>query len=581
MGSPGRGITGATARAWMHGVGLVLILATTGTASDEVVLRVGDVRTVTLPGGEPTPLTVVAGSHETVTLLARSGHGDPRLAVLDASGTLTAQDDNGLAGWNSRLVLQAGGAESLDCEVALGSHEAGPVQLELRAGTVEAPVGAQQLEELALYHELLGEAALERGDAGGVQVAFFNAGQNWFNARAFAQARTALVRVLPEGSEVDPSVSDGSLLVCASLVFLGAAEAQLGQSAEAAVHLEAGRTRAVELSHGPLQMLALNNLADLAARAGDRPRARGYFAAAIELAESMSDESNALVLAGSLAQLEAAEGDTDVARATLVDIADRFAALDQPDDEALTRLNLAELLVWRGEYAAAEDELDRAEVIATRRETRARIAGERGILALRTGRIDAAEAPLLEALAGARELGDPRLELSCLQARAQHARMLGLHDEARRLLDEAGALALDVEDPELRASLALDAATVAWTTQAPTDEVDALLGEAREVLAAGRFPSLASRLEATASAAAYDAGRFGDALDHAREQERQALLAGDATAAAVALSNQAHSQLALGRAEDAAPLVARAVRQARDAGSWAELVCALTVQTEV
>ncbi len=579
-GSLGRRIVAGFVLAWLAAPAVAR--ADPGPhAGDEIVLRVGDVRTLTLPDGDPVRVRVLPGRDTSVTLLARSGHADPRLSALGPDGAILSEDDNGLAGWNSRLVIEEADAAGVVCEVALGAYEQGSVQLELRAGSLPPPVGGALLEETARFNDLVGEAALARGDAATARVSFFNAGQAWFNARSYAPARASLQRALPEGGEADPSLDDGSVLTCAGLVFLGAAEAQLGSLDAARGRLEAGLTRARDLGHQPLQMLALNTLAEVAHQSADAARARELYAAAISLAERMGDETNRLVLEGALAANLADAGEHDRARPMLVAVAARLAELGQPDNEAIARLNLADLLRQRGEFQAALTELDRAEGIATAREVRARLLGARGVIALETGHLVEAGTALATTCLLARELGDPMLEITALHALANSETALGRHASARHYLDEARALADTIDSPVLRAHVMVSMANATWAADGAGDRLEADLAAAWTSVDPATMPRDATRLAATSASAAYEAGELSAALAFAEAQERHAVTAEDEIARAVALGNQAHIRLALGEVGPARELADRAVRLAREGGAWGYSVAMLTIRAEI
>ncbi len=219
--------------------------------------------------------------------------------------------------------------------------------------------------------------------------------------------------------------------------------------------------RAVELAEeaGLADQLATAsmNRGTASQRLGRLAAARADYERAARIAAAIGKRSTALRARFNLANLHAAIGDLDAARASLPDV-------DQADDRALR----ASAAVLRGELALMADALDEAESRFT--EASALAAGARAAIEADLGRLTVAQrrgmlasADLEALLARARGEGDLFARALALEA---ERRLIG-GEPARALEALEAALAAAAPDPDLTATLTARLARAADEAGAP------------------------------------------------------------------------------------------------------------------
>jgi predicted ATPase/DNA-binding CsgD family transcriptional regulator len=202
--------------------------------------------------------------------------------------------------------------------------------------------------------------------------------------------------------------------------------------------------------------------------------------------------------------------------------------LDRRDAERALRLTgaLAHFWVNDGHRAEARAALRQALRLSTRGPTaaRAKVLAAAGTLALRAAEPSAGASLLGDALALARQVGDPRETSTILSELALAAEADGEHAAARRIADEALALARDAADDWLVANV-LDRrgnfATKAGDTAAARSDLEAALREFRRL---GDDENAARALQDLGIAAWFDGDR--DAAIALIEQAAPTLMRG-------------------------------------------------------
>lgn len=299
-----------------------LVLLALQLASDDTVLRPGETITGRLVDGSPTVVLVgqpaggppaLGVSHPVVideagsyTIELHSYALDSYLVLRDASGSLLAEDDDGLGGLDARLELNLAPDEQLTVQACGLRGTRGEYELTLRRGTVPALSGAAlKSVELAFWRRHV--QVLESQGHSELPVATRRLGQLLRNEGLFPEAQVVLQRSLALRIDalgsLHPAVT--SILTDIASVFdksgdLGAACEYLKRALE--LRRAAGALDASRL------LSAMTNLATVMGRLGEHVGALTLMEEAVELCEralGLEHPGLALCLAVQADQLKA------------------------------------------------------------------------------------------------------------------------------------------------------------------------------------------------------------------------------------------------------------------------------------
>jgi tetratricopeptide (TPR) repeat protein len=195
------------------------------------------------------------------------------------------------------------------------------------------------------------------------------------------------------------------------------------------------------MTHPDARAGALEEVATVAAQAGDADRASRLTAEAEALARSLPDAYSQAYMLAALVSEGAAAGDTDRASRLATEAEAIARTITDPDDQASVLADLAAAIAQAGD-------LDRAEALArtvTRPEDQAGALTELATAAAEAGDPDRASRLATGAEAMARTITDPDSQQQALTELASAMARTGHLDRARDLL----ALALSADSPEI------------------------------------------------------------------------------------------------------------------------------------
>jgi CHAT domain-containing protein/Tfp pilus assembly protein PilF len=370
-----------------------------------------------------------------LTLRVESAAADPLAALLDENGRPRALDDDGLIGWDARLVVEGRAGAPLDFAVGFKQRVAGTLVATLTAGNLPPLEGAERMSEEAAFLRRRGMALLERGETLPAAVDLHEAGQREVNLGRVAQSRQDYTLVL----ELAEQAGHPTLKTLA-LARIGAAEAQFGELGAAAEHLEAAARGARELPHPALEMLALSSLATVHLDQGQAALARADLERALTLVQETGDVANEVGLCGQMGDVAWLLDQRDEAAEWHERALSRARELDSPEALAGALLAAGRFREQAGEFGEARALLEQALELPRDAQHSAAVRGQLANVFVRTGEELAARDLYEQVLASARVLGDAGLESSALLSLGGVAYRLGDLDDARRRLEEGLAL---------------------------------------------------------------------------------------------------------------------------------------------
>jgi tetratricopeptide (TPR) repeat protein len=196
-----------------------------------------------------------------------------------------------------------------------------------------------------------------------------------------------------------------------------------------------------ELGNKLLTAIAIGCIGDVYQRKGDYKLAMTNFQRDLELCEELGDKQGIAIAMGLIGELYSVEGLFELAIEHLLKTLEISEELGYQKGIAKALNTLGDVYFFTGEYSRSLESYDRA-IEVTRKISNKLVLGsslaEKGLVLLATGQLDELPALVTEALAIAKELGNPDLlfeaRLLAIKAEAANGRVAEAHEQFSSLL---------------------------------------------------------------------------------------------------------------------------------------------------
>ncbi len=237
---------------------------------------------------------------------------------------------------------------------------------------------------------------------------------------------------------------------------LGNARLFVGEARAAADYYDDALRIARDLGNREGEAVNLNNIALARQALGDHEGALELLREALALARLLGDRRSAATIEANLAFALAEQGDLEQAALHQGLALELARAADDRSTQAVALVRLAAVARERGALAEAQARLDEADQLLAALEDPRRSSAwlEGARVALEVPDAEGARTLLTRALDVARAVGDRRAEAQVVRELGRAERLVGALEPSRAHLEDALAIARELEDPDLEAAAA-------------------------------------------------------------------------------------------------------------------------------
>lgn len=529
----------------------------------------------------------VAPETSRVTISAESYAINAYLSVFDAEGELLAEDADGGIEQNARLVLDLEQGDELSIVVSTDKHREGEVKLEVSAGEVELPSGEEALAIQAHFYRVYAERYLERLEPGNTLTPEAHS-KNRENAAIYytaaAQIENTLERLHYARTSAETAIELWSELgnperLRFARSYLGLILTKSGHHLQAIELLEPILASFAPDEDPEIETIVLDGIGRAQKELGHHEAAHSTFEELIEVTERIGDPRNVALARNRLGGLLLAEGRSE--RALEENRIELEIARLNGDGEVQAHAERlrASIRLRQGRSSEALQSFERSLELTRSPSRSIEILIQIGYLHEIGTRYGAAMEAFEDALSGARRLGNEDAEFRAMYGVARVLKRTGELQAARRLLEEAEALAATLE-PRLRCLLLIGLGTLRIDLE-DFQQADAALRDALALASEIHGPQLEALCAYNLGYSNYQQGLFGEAhgwytraMELARSTQIEFI-------EAVVLIGKAQVLVRLGRNEEAAEAAHDGLSMARALDLNIHVLSALEIAAEV
>ncbi len=472
-----------------------------------------------------------------LTVTVTSAHADVLVRQLDLQGAVVGEDDDGDVGWDSRLVVEGRRGRPVPLVAGFKEGVDGELVVRVDAGDVPPPSGLEaavarvdRLEAHAevCYARIPAYEALGKGPGDTAKAIaagrFHLAGDLAYIVGMHDRCERLYARVQPLAEEIGHRLLEavangwrGGALV--RLRRYDAAGPRLDRAIELAAGLRTSEVTEERRGGHDIEMFCRGLRAEVALDEGRLADALTDVDLALAIARDLDDAPNEAVLLARRAVVLEARGDRAGADASVASVEALVAGLADRDAAVTALLPVTDILQKRADFSGARDLLLPVLDAPVTPRNRAALVGTLANLAWTTSDILEAQELYEETLRISRRIGDTANESAALVALARCHEALGEHDAVRRCLLEVVPLVDAMDEGRSRAALLRELAGLR-TAVGEYAEARRLVEEARALAArTGDTESLRHCLSSEV-ALDFEEGRDAEGRDRAAELVR-------------------------------------------------------------